>query len=89
MQASSSAAAASQQSASEPLRSPHDHNEPTRTILKFVIAALGAVPRAGRAVVPGTSIDFWPGASYSSEAASSSRPSPQGRLPLPARRTSS
>lgn len=54
MQASSGAAAASsQQSASEPLRSAHEPNARTQTILKFVVVALGVVMVAGLALVIG------------------------------------
>ena len=53
MQASSSAAAASQQSASEPLRSAHEPNARTQAILKFVVVALGVVMVAGLALVIG------------------------------------
>ncbi len=53
MQASSSAAAASQHSASEPLRSAHEPHARTQTILKFVVVALGVVMVAGLALVIG------------------------------------
>ena len=53
MQASSSAAAASQQSASEPLRSAQAPHARTQTILKFVVVALGVVMVAGLALVIG------------------------------------
>ncbi len=53
MQASSSAAAASQQSASEPMRSAQAPHARTQTILKFVVVALGVVMVAGLALVIG------------------------------------
>jgi hypothetical protein len=53
MQASSSAAAASQQSASEPMRSVQAPHARTQTILKFVVVALGVVMVGGLALVIG------------------------------------
>ncbi len=53
MQASSSAAAASQQSASEPMRSAQAPHARTQTILKFVVVALGVVMVGGLALVIG------------------------------------
>ncbi len=53
MQASSSAAAASQQSASEPMPSAQAPTGRTQSILKFVVVALGVLLVAGLATVIG------------------------------------
>ena len=53
MQASSSTAAASQQSASEPMRSAQAPHARAQSILKFVVVALGVVLVAGLATVIG------------------------------------
>ena len=53
MQASGSAAAASQQSASEPMRPAQAPNARVQSILKFVVIALGVLLVAGLAAVIG------------------------------------
>lgn len=53
MQASGSAAAASQQSASEPMRSAQALNARVQSILKFIVIALGVLLVAGLAAVIG------------------------------------